>query len=184
MAHAMGEVLLQEPWKEPTEMSLFTNNVPPAVGVEPNIVDAICVNGESSTTIPKFALCYLDMSQTTKTPGATDSVWAVVKLSPTGTPPSCMIPCIAQEAIVAGAQGRVRFVGPSQLTCVSGTFTAGLPVGIYTTNAAAGKGQVLPTTGTLWQLPIGVCITGGSSVTEITVLLDGGWKSGRFAALS
>lgn len=148
----------------------FLKNVGNAYGTQPDVLDFDCVAGEASIT--QYAVVYLDRTAATKTPNATDSIWASVKLSPTAAP-VCGIFGVTQEAqATSGGRVRVRFAGQTLCQAVSATYVAGTHAVIPVSGGTAGKLSVSPATHTL-QMPVGIIDTGGSSVTQITITLDG-----------
>lgn len=150
------------------------------LGIEPRSMIVRCRNAEASTAIARGDLVRLDFSQSSIVTGqgdaaitaASNSKFANVLLGPTGNPATgsttSSIYGIAQEAIAAGATGNIMFAGITTATVASGTYAAGERVGLPVSGGTAGRMTRAATT-----QPIATVLVGGTSVTSITVLLQG-----------
>lgn len=147
-----------------------------AIGIQPRTLILPCRNS-SGGSIAQYDLVRLDLSQASLEPGlgaaaagaASTSVWANVVKGPTGKGATTSgIYGVAQEAIANGAVGKIMFVGTTRVTSASATYAAGNQVGIPASGLTAGT----VTNASVTQ-PVGMCVVGGTTVTQITVALDG-----------
>lgn len=157
-------------------MSLLNPAVQPAYGFEPNVVDVKCVAGAA---IAQYGLCFFDFTATTKTPGATDSIYA--KVQPTGT--TCQtygLYGVAQQAATAAGQIiTVRVVGPTLvLGKASSSWVAGEYAMVPKTSATAQKVEVYADNVTARAF-IGMVNTTETAVNP-TIVLDGTFKGVTF----
>lgn len=150
------------------------------LGIQPRTLIVRCRNAEASNAIAIGDLVRLDFSQSSTEPGqgsaavtsASNSKFANVLLGPTGNPATgsttSSIYGIAQEAIAAGASGNIMFAGVTTATVASGTYAAGERVGLPASGGTAGRMTRAATT-----QAIATVLVGGTTVTSITVLLQG-----------
>lgn len=152
------------------------------LGVQPRNVVVKCVNPSGGTAIKQYDLVYLDFSKASADAGTgsstyptlSNSKFANVIIGPTGRGQTTTgVYGVAQEAIAAGAEGKVLFAGTTLVTCASSTYAPGDVVGLPASGATAGTVTRLIVTQN-----IGVCLVGGTTVTQITMLLDGGVSFG------
>lgn len=152
------------------------------LGAQPRSVILRCRNSEASSAIAKYDLVRLDFSQSSIEPGQGDaaltagsnSKFANVVLGPTGRSNTTTgIYGVAQEAIAAGASGNIMFAGVTPVTCASATYAANQIVGIPASGLAAGR----VTNASVTQ-NVATVLVGGTTVTQITVLLEGGISFG------
>jgi hypothetical protein len=146
------------------------------LGIQPNPLILSCRNKDSSA-IAQWALVRLDFAQTSEEPGtgssalgsASNSKWANVTLAPTTTAASSGgIYGVAQEAIAAGANGKVMFAGITQATSTSLTYAVGEAVGL--TGSAITAGNVSNATVTT---KIGIFVGTAGASTAPRILLNG-----------
>jgi hypothetical protein len=146
------------------------------LGIQPNSLILSCRNKDSSA-IAQYALVRLDFAQTSEEPGtgssavgaASNSKWANVTLAPTTTAASSGgIYGVAQEAIAAGATGKVMFAGITQATSASLTYAVGEAVGL--TGNAINAGNVSNATVTT---KIGIFVGTAGASTAPRILLQG-----------
>lgn len=152
------------------------------LGIHPRPVIVRCRNAEASTAIAKYDLVRLDFSQSSTEPGqgdaavtaASNSKFANVVLGPTGRSATTTgIYGVAQEAIAAGAAGNIMLAGVTPVTCASATYAANQIVGIPASGLTAGR----VTNASVTQ-NVATVLVGGTTVTQITVLLEGGISFG------
>ena len=152
------------------------------LGVHPRTVVLRCRNAEASNAIAKYDLVRLDFSQTSIEPGqgdaavtaASNSKFANVVLGPTGRSNTTTgIYGVAQEAIPAGSTGNIMFAGVTPVTCASATYAANQLVGIPASGLTAGR-----VTNASVAQNVATVLVGGTTVTQITVLLEGGISIG------
>ncbi len=152
------------------------------LGIQPQTIIARCVNPSGGTAIKQYDLVYLDFSKASVNAGTgsstyptlSNSKFANVIIGPTGRGQTTTgVYGVAQQAIAAGAEGPVLFAGTTLVTCASSTYAAGDVVGLPASGATAGTVTRLIVT-----QPIGACIVGGTAVTQITMLLEGGISFG------
>lgn len=147
------------------------------LGVQPRALIVKCRNA-AGAAIAKYDLVRLDIANQTSTePGlgssavgsASNSQFANVIKGPTGKgATTSAIYGVAQEAIADGGIGSIMFSGVTPVTAASATYAAGNQVGIPASGLTAGT----VTNASVTQ-PIGVCAIGGTTVTQITIVLDG-----------
>ena len=151
------------------------------LGIQPQNIVVRCVNPSGGTAIKQYDLVYLDFSKASVDAGTgsstyptlSNSKFANVIIGPTA--PSLTttgLYGVAQQAIAAGTEGPVLFAGTTLVTCASATYTAGNVVGLAATTTAGTVTRLIVTQ------PIGVCLVGGASATQITMLLDGTISNG------
>jgi hypothetical protein len=160
--------------------SILNASAQGSLGIQPRTLIVRCRNAEASTALARGDLVRLDFSQSSTEPGqgdaaitsASNSKFANVVLGPTGNPATgsttSSIYGIAQEAIAAGATGNIMFAGVTTASVASGTYAAGERVGIPVSGLTAGRMTRAATTQS-----IATVLVGGTTVTSITVLLQG-----------
>ena len=146
------------------------------LGIQPRPVILSCRNKDSAA-IPQYTLVRLDFAQTSEEAGtgssavgaASNSKWANVTLAPTTTAAtSGGIYGVAQEAIAAGANGKVMFAGITQAISASLTYAPGEAVGL--TGTAITAGAVSNATVTT---KIGIFVGTAGASTAPRILLTG-----------
>lgn len=160
---------------------LFATPNQGVLGVQPYPVILSCRNKDSAA-IPQYTLVRLDFAQTSEEAGtgssavgvASNSKWANVTLAPTTTAASSGgIYGVAQEAIAAGANGKVMFAGITQAISSSLTYAIGEAVGL--TGSAITAGNVSNATVTT---KIGIFVGTAGASTAPRILLNGGTAFG------
>jgi len=146
------------------------------LGLQPSPLILSCRNKDSAA-IAQWALVRLDFAQTSEEPGtgtsavgvASNSKWANVTVAPTTTAAaSGGLYGVAQEAIAAGANGKVMFAGITQATSTSLTYAIGEAVGL--TGSALTAGNVSNATVTT---KIGIFVGTAGASTAPRILLTG-----------
>ena len=146
------------------------------LGIQPRTLILKCRNAAGGA-IAQYDLVRLDLSQASLEAGqgsaavgsASNSIFANVVKGPTGKGTTTTgIYGVAQEAIADGASGPIMFVGTTPVKAASATYAAGNNVGIPASGLTAGT----VTNATVTQA-VAMCLVGGTTVTQITVALDG-----------
>jgi hypothetical protein len=147
------------------------------LGIQPYPVILSCRNKDSAA-IPQYTLVRLDFAQTSEDAGtgssavnvASNSKWANVTLAPTITAAtSGGIYGVAQEAISAGANGKVMFAGITEAISTSLTYATGQAVGLTATAITAGAVSNATVT-----TKIGIFVGTAATTTAPRILLTGG----------
>lgn len=156
---------------------IFTTPNNGVLGVQPYPVILSCRNKDSAA-IPQYSLVRLDFAQTSEEPGngssavgvASNSKWANVTLGGTITSASSGgIYGVAQEAIAAGANGKVMFAGITQAISTSLTYAVGEAVGLTGSTIVAGAVSNATVT-----TKIGIFVGTAGASTAPRILLNGG----------
>lgn len=162
-------------------MSFFAPNVQAQYGIQPMALDITCYAQEA---LSQYQLVVFDIANSTATSndvGSSTSGLYQVKKSPTAAPLDAVIG-VAQEAIASGGTGKIRVIGPTKVLGTSATYVKGAAPVIKASGSTAGTVDLAVASATL-QLPIGVCLAGGSTTTP-TIMLDGAIARARFPQLS
>lgn len=162
-------------------MSVFKHNVQAQFGFEPDTLDIIC---KANAAMSQYQLVEFDFGATTATDnnvGSETSGFYNVKKTPTAAPLQAVIG-VCQEACASGAQVRVRVKGITKVLGTSATYVVGTSPVIKASGSTAGTVDLAVASATL-QLPVGICLVGGSTTTP-TILLDGAVARARFPQLS